>query len=102
MEINTSDLSNLINITPIKATESSVAQNTQATAPQNTDTVSLSAAAIALSSTDNESTEIGSETDIDPQQQIDQLKSTINQDPNQAIFAQAGKITDTTVRNLLG
>jgi len=107
MTINTSDLSNTLNASTIKAAEPSTTSATpketeSASALQSTDTVTLSAAAIALSSTDNENTEVGSETDIDPQQQIDQLQTNIAQDPSQAIYAQAGKITDTVIKNLLG
>ena len=112
MEINTSDLSSPINATAIKAAETSTTPSTPATTENSsastlqstdTDTVSFSAAAITLStSTDNESTEVGPEADIDPQQQIDQLQSSIDQDPSQAIYAQAGKVTDTAVKSLLG
>lgn len=109
MEINTSGLSSTINATAIKAAETSTTpattENSSASTLQSTDTdtVSFSAAAITLStSTDNENTEVGPETDIDPQQQIDQLQSSIDQDPSQAIYAQAGKVTDTAVKSLLG
>ncbi len=107
MEINTSNLNNTLNIETAKivepSTTSTVAtENSRTPTPPSTDTVSFSAAAIALSSTDNESTEIGPETDIDTQQQINQLQNNIAQDPSQAIFAQTGKVTDTVVKGLLG
>jgi hypothetical protein len=64
MEINTSNLNNTLNIETAKivepSTTSTVAtENSRTPTPPSTDTVSFSAAAIALSSTDNESTEIG-------------------------------------------
>jgi len=109
MEINTPDLSSTLNATTIKATEPSTiastataTENSNASTLQSSDTVNLSTAAIALSSTDNESTEVGPETDIDPQQKIDQLQNSIDQNPSQAINAQAGKVTDTAVKSLLG
>jgi len=109
MEINTPDLSSTLNATTIKATEPSTiastataTENSNASTLQSSDTVNLSSAAIALSSTDNESTEVGPETDIDPQQKIDQLQNSIDQNPSQAINAQAGKVTDTAVKSLLG
>jgi len=108
MEINTSNLNNALNIETAKTVASSTTpatttENNQTSNPQNTDTVNFSAAAaIALSSTDNESTEIGSETDIDTEQQINQLQNNIAQNPSQAIFSQAGKVTDTVVKGLLG
>jgi hypothetical protein len=108
MEINTSDLSSTISTTAIKSTKTSTTattENSNAGTLQGTniDTVRFSAAAIALTtSTDNESTKVAPETNIDPQQQIDQLQSSIDQDPNQAIYAQAGKVTDTAVKSLLG
>jgi len=110
MEINTSELiSNTLNTSAIKveepkttSTTPEVTESTSTSSPQKTDTVSFSSAAIARSSTDNESTKVGPKTNIDPQEKIDQLQSSIDQDPSQAIHAQAGKVTDTAVKSLLG
>ncbi|MBE0469197.1 MAG: hypothetical protein IBX55_06770 [Methyloprofundus sp.] len=109
MAINTSDLNSALNASTIKVAEPSTTaatpndtQSTSSSTQQSTDTVTFSAAAIALSNTDNESTKVSSETEIDPRQQIVQLQSNITQDPSQAIDAQAGKITDTAVKSLLG
>ena len=109
MEINTSDLSSTINATAIKATKTSTPPSTPATTENsnastlqgtNTDTVSFSAAAIALStSTDNEST---INTEEDAQAAVQQFQQDAANDPTLTQEAQSTNLTSDVVSQLIG
>ncbi len=72
------------------------------TPPATADTITLSSASINLSNA-SRTTETDTDTsNIDPQQVLNNLQNSIEENPEQAIAGQSNQITSQVVQGLLG
>ncbi len=103
MEINTTNIQS--SIPAVQGLDPSTKNNTNTLLPSNTqatttDTLTLSPASINLANASK--TTATNPTNIDPQQTLNKLQNSIEENPEQAIASQSNQITSQVVQSLLG
>jgi len=104
MEINTTNIQS--SIPAVQGLDPTTKNNTNTTLlPSNTqatttDTLTLSPASINLANASK--TTATNPTNIDPQQTLNKLQNSIEENPEQAIASQSNQITSQVVQSLLG
>ena len=102
MDINTESIplldSNAIKMEPTNDTDDATTPIEDSTTTSSTDSVSLSQTAINVSRAE---TTTATETE-DPQQNIDNITTDIQENPELALSAQSSQLTSSTVQSLIG